>query len=148
MLMGPSSFQGQEGARPPLHLDHLVPGDLPWSCPSLALCPLTSTSEAGPTGMPGPPKGLTPSRGPPRPHLEALSPSSVSPVCAFAPLGRSHRPGPGSQWSGLEALPGSGQETLPLSQSCHKKINTSDTVLGQSSLVRCPGLIKEQKRKL
>lgn len=38
--------------------------------------------------------------------------------------------------------------TLLLSKSFQKKINTSDTVLGESSLVRCPTLIKEQKCKL
>lgn len=38
--------------------------------------------------------------------------------------------------------------TVLLSQSFPKKINTSDTVPGESSLVRCPTLIKEQKCKL
>lgn len=38
--------------------------------------------------------------------------------------------------------------TLLLSKSFQKKTNTSDTVLGESSLVRCPTLIKEQKCKL
>lgn len=34
MPVDPSSFLHQEGSRPPLHLDHLMPGDLPPTCPA------------------------------------------------------------------------------------------------------------------
>lgn len=59
------------------------------------------------------------------------------------PPGCSPGPTPDSPGQDPGPLPGS-----PLPPSCPKKINTSDTVRGQSSLVRCPGLINEQKRKL
>lgn len=103
MPVDPSSFPYQEGSRPPLHLDHLVPGDLPQTCPaSLDLNLRTwacrkAWASKGPNAFLSAPKAS--SKGP----VTKL----VSSARALAPLGHSHRPGPGKQRSGLRALPGS-----------------------------------------
>lgn len=141
---------GHGRAKPPGHPNGFVSASGSPSAPS--------QEDPQPTGTPGhlaPPRsapldlqlgelGLQAGLGLRRPRGPAACDRPVSlpaPQPPSSPGDAPHALGAARQsWPGLPAR--------PRLRSRPKKINTSDTVPGRSSLVRCPALINQQKRKL